>query len=70
MVRSVLVILKTCFKRHRAYSNLIHKLMNKKFSIRDNAILSDIVDQIDATLACPKFREFSNQIDIDTWDNI
>lgn len=44
--------------------------MNKRFDINSNLILSGIIDQIESSLLCPKFRKYSNLIDIYTWDNI
>lgn len=44
--------------------------MNKRFDISTNSVLSGIIDHIEATLMCPKFREYSNLIDIDIWENI
>ena len=37
--------------------------MNKRFEINTNPILSGIIDQIEASLMCPKFREYSNHIE-------
>ncbi|WP_262892858.1 hypothetical protein [Aquiflexum lacus] len=37
--------------------------MKNRFEINTNPILSGIIDQIKATLRCPKFREYNNIIE-------
>lgn len=44
--------------------------MNKKFTPETYPILSNIIDNINNTLECQRFQEFSNSIDIDTWENV
>ncbi len=44
--------------------------MNKRFDISTNPVLSGIVDHIEISLECPRFIQYSNFIDIDTWENI
>lgn len=44
--------------------------MNKRFDIITDSVLSDIIDNIEASLKCPKFKEYNSFIDIDTWENI
>lgn len=44
--------------------------MNKRFNISNNSVLSGIIDHIEATSECPKFKKYSSLIDIDTWENI
>lgn len=44
--------------------------MNKRFDFNTDPLLAHIVNQTEETLSCPKFKEYSDQIDIDTWENI
>jgi hypothetical protein len=44
--------------------------MNKRFDIEKNLQLSGIIDQMERTLMCPKFRKYRNFIDIDTLENV
>lgn len=44
--------------------------MNKRFDISTNTVLSGIIDHIEDSLKCPRFIQYRNFIDIDTWDNI
>jgi hypothetical protein len=44
--------------------------MNKRFDIEKDLQLSGIIDQIENTLKCPRFKKYSNFIDIDTWENV
>ncbi|MGV3460251.1 MAG: hypothetical protein ACO1N9_07335 [Flavobacterium sp.] len=44
--------------------------MNKRFDQNLMQGLSAAIDKLEAKLDCEKFREYSNVIDIDSWENI
>lgn len=44
--------------------------MNKRFDPKISPMLSTVIDNIEATLKCPKFKKYRHLIDIDTWQNI
>lgn len=41
-----------------------------KFSQIDFPVLTNVVNNINETLICPKFQEHSSLIEIDTWENV
>ena len=44
--------------------------MNKRFNNENYPLFSTIIDNIESTLECSKFKEYTSLIDIDSWDNI
>jgi hypothetical protein len=52
------------------YHPFHNRNMNIKFSQTDLPILSNIVNSINEDLNCPKFQEYSDQIEIDIWENV
>ncbi|MFY7937927.1 MAG: hypothetical protein ACOVOQ_11155 [Flavobacterium sp.] len=44
--------------------------MNIKFSQIDYPLLANVINNINETLICPKFKEHSTLIEIDTWENV
>jgi hypothetical protein len=41
-----------------------------KFSQIDFPLLTNVINNINETLICPKFQEHSPYIEIDTWENV
>ncbi len=44
--------------------------MIKRYNTKNYPVLSRIIDEIEATLECTKFKEFHDIIEVDTWENI
>jgi hypothetical protein len=44
--------------------------MIKRFDPIKNSVFSNIIDSIDSSLICPKYKQYGEAIEIDTWENI